>query len=232
MSRYINIADSKGRNAEIIFSGKSKKPLVKMVTEKGGNVHTLRVLKGSAQNAFEGLSAKYGDPEAVAQAIIKEDPEINLSLTGRFIRSSTRVYIGPDLKPVSRVSKKEIVHAPDGSIKEERIPKELFANIQTELPVKSGKLFPKKDMYNKLVFAKKYQLSHVNGLTFDFLYEMAKDLHEKDSMMMVGAGAKGNEPLVFQDGGKAYRAFLEGRVKDGKYILLLHLSNLELKAIS
>jgi hypothetical protein len=87
-------------------------------------------------------------------------------------------------------------------------------------------------MYNKLVFAKKYQLSHVNGLTFDFLYEMAKDLHEKDSLMMVGAGAKGNEPLVFQDGGKAYRAFLEGRVKDGKYILLLHLSNLELKAIS
>ena len=49
---------------------------------------------------------------------------------------------------------------------------------------------------------------------------------------MIGAGVKGNEPLVFQDGGKSYRAFLEGRVKDKSYILLLHLSNLELKGIS
>jgi hypothetical protein len=49
--------------------------------------------------------------------------------------------------------------------------------------------------------------------------------------MMIGGGAKGNEPLVFQDGGKTYRAFLEGRVKDNTYVLLLHLSNLELKGI-
>jgi len=69
----------------------------------------------------------------------------------------------------------------------------------------------------------------VNGLTFDFLFDIASELHEKDSLMMVGAGPKGNEPLVFQDGGKTYRAFLEGRVKDKTYILLMHLTNLELK---
>jgi hypothetical protein len=49
---------------------------------------------------------------------------------------------------------------------------------------------------------------------------------------MLGGGVKGNEPLVFQDGGKTYRAFLEGRVKDKSYILLIHLSNLELKGIN
>jgi hypothetical protein len=48
---------------------------------------------------------------------------------------------------------------------------------------------------------------------------------------MLGGGVKGNEPLVFQDGGKSYRAFLEGRVKDNSYLLLLHLSNLELKGV-
>lgn len=69
-------------------------------------------------------------------------------------------------------------------------------------------------------------------LTFDFLYEIAKDLQEKDAMIMLGGGVKGNEPLVFQDGGKTYRAFLEGRVKDKSYILLIHLSNLELKGIN
>ena len=72
----------------------------------------------------------------------------------------------------------------------------------------------------------------MNGLTFDFLFELAKELHEKDSMMLVGTGEKGIGPLVFQDGGKTYRAFMEGRIKDNKYILLLHLSNLELKSVT
>ena len=38
---------------------------------------------------------------------------------------------------------------------------------------------------------------------------MAKQLSESDSMMMLGAGASGKEPLVMNDGGKPYRAFLE-----------------------
>lgn len=231
MSRYIHIADAKGRDAEIIFNSKPKKSTVKLVTEKGDEVQTLRVLKGAIKNSFEGMSKSIGEGEAIAQAMITSDPEIDLNLTGRFVNGSSRVYIDKDLKPVSRISKKEVVHNPDGTIKEERIPKELLANILTEVPIKPGKLFPKKDMYNKLVFAKKYQLHHINGLTFDFLFEMAKDLHEKESIMMIGGGAKGSEPLVFQNGGKTYRAFLEGRVKDNSYVLLLHLSNLELKGI-
>ncbi len=121
---------------------------------------------------------------------------------------------------------------PDGTLKEERTPKETFANILAEFPIKPvGKYLPKKDIYNKFVFSKKYQITHVNGLTFDFLYEMAKDLHDNNALMMLAGGEKGNEPLVFQDGGKTYRAFLEGRIKEKSYVLLLHLSNLELKGI-
>jgi hypothetical protein len=231
MSRYIHIADHKNRDAEIIFSTKTKKPLVKLVTAQGAEVHTLRVLKGTANNAYEGLLKAHKDPEAIAQAILASDPEINLQMTGRFIKGATRVYIDHELKPVSRIRKKEIVYAPDGTVKEERVPKEFMANIAAELPLKAGKLFPKKEMYNKLVFAKKYQLHHINGLTFDFLYAIAKELHDQQALMMIGGGEKGNEPLVFQDGGKTYRAFLEGRIKEKSYILLLHLTNLELKAI-
>ena len=33
------------------------------------------------------------------------------------------------------------------------------------------------------------------------------------------------------DGGKTYRAFLEGRIKENAYLLLIHLSNLELKGL-
>lgn len=232
MSRYIRLADNKNRDAEIIFTNKSKKSAVKQVTADKKEVKTLRVLKGTAQNSFEGLQKKFINPEAIANAMLSGDPEIDLRMTGRFIGSTTQVYINKAFKPATRITKKEIVHAPDGSIKEERVPKELISNIVGEFPLKPGKLFPKQEVYNKLVFAKKYQLHHINGLTFDFLFEIAKDLQDKNSLMMIGGGPKGNEPLVFQDGGRSYRAFLEGRVKGNSYVLLLHLSNLELKAVN
>jgi hypothetical protein len=84
---------------------------------------------------------------------------------------------------------------------------------------------------NKLVFAKKYQLKHVNGLTYDFLFDMAKELAGKDALMMLAGGASGKEPLVMNDGGKPYRAFLEGRIKGDKYCLMLHLTDQELKPL-
>ena len=92
-------------------------------------------------------------------------------------------------------------------------------------------MMPRAKVYNKLVFDKKYQLKHVNGLTYDFLFEMAKELSDKDSLMMLGGGKSGKEPLVMNDGGKPYRAFLEGRVKGEKYCLILHLTDQELKPL-
>ena len=233
MSRQINLADNKGRNAEVIFKSFTKKPFIKTVTTKGEATQTVRVLKSVAQNSYENLLKANESDEAVAQLLITADPEFDNSMTGLFVEQTSKVYINTDLKPVFRIQKTEAVYLPDGTLKEERTPKESIANILAEHPIKpAGKLLSKKEVYNKFVFLKKYQLTHINGLTFDFLYEMAKDLQEKDSMIMLAGGAKGNEPLVFQDGGKTYRAFLEGRVKDKSYILLIHLSNLELKGIN
>ena len=90
---------------------------------------------------------------------------------------------------------------------------------------------PKSKVYNKLVFNKKYQLKHVNGLTYDFLFDMAKQLADKDALMMLGGGNSWKEPLVMNDGGKPYRAFLEGRIKGEKYCLILHLTDQELKPL-
>jgi len=47
--------------------------------------------------------------------------------------------------------------------------------------------------------------------------------------MLLGAGESGKDPLVMQMNGSPYRGFLEGRVDGERYILLLHLSNMELK---
>lgn len=231
MSRYLHLSDSNNRDAEIIFKSKSKVSRLKLVTSDGLEVKTLRVLKSAAHNTYQGLLNDYIEPENIAKALIKGDPEIDLKITGRFIKNTTRVYINNELKPVNRITKKEILYTPGGAIKEERFPNELLANISTEIALKPGKLFPKKEIYNKLVFVKKLQLHHVNGLTFHFLYEISKDLHDKDALMMIGGNAKGSDPLVFQDGGKPYRGFLEGRICGDSYILILHLTNLELKPL-
>ena len=95
----------------------------------------------------------------------------------------------------------------------------------------TGKLIPRQKAMRMFMFKKSYQVQHVNGLTYDFLFDMAKKLAEADAMMLVGGGQKGIEPLVMANGGTPYRAFLEGRVDGDKYALILRLTNMELKSI-
>jgi hypothetical protein len=127
----------------------------------------------------------------------------------------------------------EVIKNPDNSIKEVKPHIETEGNIAIDIPLSwTGKMVPKEQAIRMFVFARKYQLKHVNGLTYDFLFDIAKTLHEQKSMMMIGGGKKGNEPLIFQNGGVPYRAFLEGRIKDQQYMLLVHLTNLEIKELT
>ena len=96
----------------------------------------------------------------------------------------------------------------------------------------TGKKMPKSKVVVSFAFKRTIQLKHVDGLTFDYLFDMAKELHDEDVMVLIGAGSKGKDPLIFQANGMPYRGFLEGRVNGKKYQLLLHLSNMELKKIN
>jgi len=107
-----------------------------------------------------------------------------------------------------------------------------MSNVISDDPLKwSGKFFPIKEAYNQFVFIRTYQMFHDSGLTYDFLYNMAKELEEKQSFMLLGSGKKGVGPAIFQEGGQPFRIFLEGRTQGDDYMLLMHLSNLELKPI-
>ena len=244
MIRYIKLANDKKRDAEITFRSLNPRPAVTLVMESGDKVINKRIIKGTSQTSTQSLFTKYNEKPKegvdfqmqlaarLAEDLIASDPESNLELTGKFIDDVSRVYINADEKPVFRVKKTEKIFSPKAELKEEREPKYNESNITGENMVKwTGKLMPKSQVYNKLVFNKKYQLKHVNGLTYDFLFDMAKELADKDALMMMGAGASGKEPLVMNDGGKPYRAFLEGRIKGDKYCLILHLTDQELKPL-
>ncbi len=171
------------------------------------------------------------DLAILSQLLIDTDPEVDLENTGRFLKDTSRVFIDPDGKIVHRVERWEIVRNPDGS-ERSRQPKQVAVpNMAGESPLKwSGVLIKKADAIRRFVIVNKLQLVHINGLTYDFLYGMAKELEEKQSVMLVGAGPKSNQPLILQRGGSPYRGFLEGRTAGEDYCLILHLSNLELKA--
>ena len=244
MIRYIKLANDKKRDAEITFRSLNPKPAVTMVLESGEAVSNKRAVKGTSDTSTKTLLGKYDEKPKegvdfemqlavrLSEDLINSDPEIDIELSGKFIDDISRVYINEDEKPVFKVKKVEKIFSPKAELKEEREPKYNESNITGESIVSwTGKLMPKSKVYNKLVFNKKYQLKHVNGLTYDFLFDMAKQLADKDAMMMLGGGASGKEPLIMNDGGKPYRAFLEGRVKGEKYCLILHLTDQELKPI-
>ena len=156
-----------------------------------------------------------------------------MELMGLKLETLKKVYINKDQKVAFGVTLSEHVYMADGTEKEVRPESYTMANIAVEgIPLRwTGKLIPKDKAMRMFMFKKSYQVQHVNGLTFDFLYDMAKKLHDSKAMMLLGAGAKGVEPLVMSNGGVPYRAFLEGRVDGDKYALILRLTNLELKEI-
>ena len=231
--RQINVANEKGRDAQVGFGGAIPKATVRQVLPDGRAHHSVRVLKATPGTAENALAAKCGGMDHVAEALIQGDPEVDLETVGACLTDVSKLYLDPDGNVVYNIQFIEVLHSPDGAEKERRPLKTAPSNIATERPIRwTGKLLPKEKAVKMFVFSRKYQLQHVNGLTFDFLYEMAKKLHEAKALLLVGGGEKGNEPLVFSNGGVAYRGFLEGRVSGERYCLLLHLSNLELKEIT
>jgi len=196
----INISDERGRDAVVKAESVRARAEVRYIGPRGQPAYSRRLLKATIKQSYDALFDQFKDDEALAQAIVKSDPEVDVEQVGQFLWGLSRVYVNPKDELVYRVTQTEIVRNVDGSIR-------------------------------RFVFGTKLQIVHVNGLTFDFLFDMAKELAEQNVMMVMGAGPKGKSPLVFRRGSTPYRAFLEGRIHGDTYVLLLHLSNLEMKTV-
>ena len=225
----INISNEKGRDAVVALEGFFPKREYKYVDEKGDPVHTQKVLKSNVNHDLPELLKKRKKLEKVAKDLIADDPEVDLESVGMFLEETSRVYVSKK-GIVHLVEEYEVITDPDGKERERRPRRKLPQNLNSDVPIRwTGKFIKKEDAVAKFVFINKRQLVHINGLTFDFLFEMAKELDKRNSLLLLRGGEKGDEPIVFNRGGKPYNAFLEGRVKDDSYCLIMHLSNVELK---
>lgn len=229
----ISLSNSKGRDAQVMAESVRMPLRVRWLDAEGRQAASVRLMKGTLDRDYDSLRKKLGDPEKIAQALIEGDPEIDIETVGSLLRDTSRVYVNSDQQIVHAVTQIEIVRHPDGTEKLRRPKRASTANVTPEQPLLwSGKLMPKRDVFNKFVMVAKLQIVHINGLTYDFLFEMARALERKESLLLVGAGPRANQPLVFRRGSLPYRGFLEGRTRGAEYCLLLHLSNIELKAPS
>ena len=231
--RKIHIANEKKRDAEIGFELKSVKKKTRQVLISGEEKVNVRLLRSTKTTDIEHIAAKFDDANQLAEKIISEDPEIDIESFGMVIEKTKKIYLDSEAQVAYSIKLEEVVKNPDGTEKERKSLVKAEANVSSDFPVRwTGKLISKAKAVKMFAFSRKYQLKHTNGLTYDFLFDMAKKLHESKSLMLVGAGVKGMEPLIFSNGGLPYRAFLDGRVDGDKYMLILQLTNLELKEIN
>ena len=224
----LHIANGAGRDATVHAQGITAPKLTNMSLPDRA-VSFARFIATSESGLDEALSTAHG--AGYGQALVDDDPEVDIELVGRRVGATDRVFLsgGGDILYASP-KVVEIISNPDGTERMRREPQDTPANVDELSPARwTGRKMSKNDALRRFAFRRTLQLTHVDGLTYDFLYEMAKSLQDEGVVVRIGGGEKGRKPLVLRFNGSPYQGFLEGRVEGAKYKLLLHLTNLELK---
>lgn len=226
--RKLHLTNATGRDATVDFAGlKPKAP--PRLGQPGHKVRFKRFLASTDQGLDPALQRRFGDD--YAQALIDGDPEVDLELIGREIGETTQVFLSSEGEVLYASPEwMEIISGPQGEERERRAPVDVEANVNEERPIRwTGRRIPRAELIRRFVIGRTVQIRHFDGLSYDYLHTMAKDLDAEAAVVLLGVGAGGREPLIFNTNGTPYRAFLEGRVDGERYQLLLHLSNMELK---
>ena len=226
----INLRDGKKRDAQVRAEHLGLIAEVRYVDAEGEPVRMRKVLKATIEHTYDRLAKAAGDADKLAAALVEGDPDVDIERVGMFLAGTSRVYVNEKGEMVHNIAQTEIVRGVDGIERERRPRHRAEPNVDAEIPISwTGRLIKKDEALRRFVFSSKLQIAHINGLTYDFLFGMAKELAEANSLMLLGGGKSGRDPLIFRRGMTPHRGFLEGRVDGAKYVLLLHLSKLELK---
>ena len=228
--KEIHIANEKKRDANVRFVSliQEKDPTFSF---KNKPIKNKRILINSEITSDNYLIEKHKNK--LAENILSSDVDIDIETAGKYIGDIDRILFTSKNEILYSPPKiKEILYNQKGEEVKRQDPKEIIPNVRDDTPpLKStGKFFKRAEILKKFVITKSIQLRHVDGLTYEFLFDMAKTLEDKKSLMLLGGGS-GKDPLIFQTNGTPYRGFLDGRINEKHYQLILRLSNMELKRI-
>ncbi len=231
MARLISLTDAKKRDAQVSAQWPKRTDIVRHIAADGVTLRMERLIRTTDATSLSALEKKLGGLEHVSAALVAGDPEIDLDQIGRPLRDASRVYVRSDGTILFAARLLQVTYGTDERERERKDFVDVEATVTEESPALpwTGRLMPVDDVVRKFAMVRKLQLRHVNGLTFDFLYEMAQTLEASGKLLYVGAGGKAQLPLIFSTNGTPFRGFLEGRTQGESYKLVLHLSNLEIK---
>ncbi len=227
MPRKLQLTNAKQRNAKIDVVGPSGKAKIFYQSPEGSAVASVRLIKATEGHTLEDLLVEHGDLDSLAEALIQGDPEIDTELVDR-------VYIDTEGSVLYSARVLQVREDNEGNELAREDFQDTEPTVGEEIPLmwRMGKLMPIKAVVRRFAFSRKMQLKHHDGVTFDFLFNIAKELHDKKQMMLLRSPSKEQKGrLIFQRNGTPYFGFLEGRVEGESYLLILHLSNLELKRV-
>jgi hypothetical protein len=167
------------------------------------------------------------------ETLSKKDDEIDINLLGKLVNNTSYITVNKDLEPVYNFTLIDKLQQPDGSI-QERPHQRTLSTINSDIPVIiTEKLYDPEELMLNYIFRKSYYITHYDGVTFKFLFDIAKWLSEEGKFAEVEAfniETKKRDAIVLVDGGRKYpRGFLEGIVNNNRYCLILHLTDQELK---
>ena len=229
--KEIHLANEKNRDANVRFVSLAREP-DPTFSYNNKPIQNIKLLINDEQTNEQNLQAKFKNK--LADEIISNDVDIDAEFAGKIIGDIDRIFLNSKSEILYHPPKiKEVVFNKKNEEVKTQQPSEIIPNVRDDTPPLkwTGKYFKREEALQKFVFSKSIQLKHTDGLTFEFLFEMAKKLDEKKSLILLGGGKSGKDPLIFQSNGLPYRGFLDGRVKGKEYQLMLRLSNLELKRI-
>ena len=230
MIRKVRLEDAKGRDGLVWLSPSPRMAGTEFRALDGGPVRFERIIKSPMDRSESALRRQYKNDDSLVLALIDGDPEIDMEAAGRIAGACDRVWVDPEGTPLYAAQMVEVIYGPDGVEKERRAPVDVDATVGEEMPLRwTGRFFSREEIVRRFAITRKFQFLHTDGLTFDFLHRMAGMLERKDALVSIGAGPKGRDPLIFERNGTPHRAFLEGRTNGKKHMLILHLSNLEIK---
>lgn len=222
MIRRLRLADHRGREAVVALLSVHPTIQIHYQGPEGQPLQHRRRIKLSADH----VNPPGADPDDISRVLIDGDPDVNMEQTGRATGPCDRIWVDRDGCPCYAPVYVGVQYHADGTEREWRPMPMHPANLVTARPrVWSGVLRPRRDIIRSEIFTRAYQVAHTTALEFDFLYALTRHLQDGEVMVQVGSGQRGTGPLRCERNGPAYRGWLDGRVGDDTYQLVLYLAS-------
>ncbi len=239
--KKIAIQDKKKRSAIVGYESATNSGRKKSESNK------IRRVKAIPEKRYDKVyrneNGEMRTDEEIFNQFISSNSEVDFEKTGCEIKHLQRFYTDSNGEPANGIWFEETIFDKEGNVKDVHPMEKRQSNVaDVTNPLQwTNKYISYETAAKKYVVSQVYKICHVDSLTFDFLYEIARDLEDHNAVMYMGMGEKGDEPVVFREGGKPYRVFLKGATDKNKnaikigsserryFELLLLLSEMEYK---